>query len=315
MNTPHTRRRWMKQVLGGLAAAAATPAPGAAAARRIVDCHTHFYDPTRAGGVPWPPVGTALYRPVYPKDWLALASKHGIRETVVVEASKLVEDNDWILALAEKEKAIVGFVGNLQPTDPATPGHLKRLAANPLFRGIRASVAGLADPATQGMAMEVFKLMASLDLSLDVSGTKSLEPLAKLAREVPDLRIVINHCGGCGDPKKLSPEWRAGITAAAAQGNVSCKVSALAEMADAKPGQAPVDAGYYQPILDHLWNSFGADRLIYGSNWPVSDRGTTYDGVFRIVSEWMATQGAEASEKYFWKNARAIYKFRERAAP
>ena len=99
-------------------AAAATVAGGVAKAEpiatRIIDTHTHFFDPTRPQGVPWPTKGSPLYRPVYPKDWLAVAQKSGVRETVVVEASKLLEDNDWILNLAEREKCIVGFVGLLR---------------------------------------------------------------------------------------------------------------------------------------------------------------------------------------------------------
>lgn len=56
--------------------------------------------------------------------------------------------------------------------------------------------------------------------------------------------------------------------------NVFCKVSALVELAEARP--APVDLAYYTPTLDALWNTFGVDRLVYGSNWPVSKRFASY---------------------------------------
>jgi L-fuconolactonase len=59
--------------------------------------------------------GSKLYRTVLPADWLAVAAPHGVKETVMVEASPLVEDNQWILDLAAKEKCIVGFVGHLDP--------------------------------------------------------------------------------------------------------------------------------------------------------------------------------------------------------
>ena len=106
-------------------------------AERVVDAHTHFYDPTRPEGVPWPNKDTPLYRKVMPADWQKLANPLGIKETIVVEASPWVEDNQWILDLAKKETCIIGFVGYLNPLDPQFSDHLKRFAAYPIFRGIR----------------------------------------------------------------------------------------------------------------------------------------------------------------------------------
>src|SRR5688572_22421280 len=96
------------------------PVVQAAAGRglRVVDTHTHFYDPTRPQGVPWPGKGTPLDRRVLPPAWAAVASPVGVTETVVVEASPWLDDNVWILELAAREKSIVGFVGNLPPHDP-----------------------------------------------------------------------------------------------------------------------------------------------------------------------------------------------------
>lgn len=314
-----TRRDTLKLALGSLAAtaAAAPQAPAqldAPVATRIIDTHTHFYDPTRPQGVPWPQQGSPLYRPVYPKDWAALANPHGIRETVVVEASKLLEDNDWILNLAAKEKAIVGFIGHLQPSDHDFAENLKRLAANPIFRGVRVSGQDL----TKNIETQEFAtgaaLMADLGLTMDVNGIGDPAAIAAFAARAPGLRIVIDHCGNCGDPQKLTPVWRDGMAACGDRKNVWCKVSALAEMAAAPAGEAPKETAYYLPILDHLWQHFGADRLVYGSNWPVSDKGATYDVVFKIVSDYFKPKGSEACEKYFWKNSLAAYKWLERKA-
>lgn len=305
-----TRRQSLQFALGSLAATVSHAADAApTVASRIIDTHTHFYDPTRPQGVPWPAQGSPLYRPVYPKDWLALAGKHGIRETVVVEASKLLEDNDWILDLAAREKCIVGFIGNLQPADPAFPRHLKRLAANPLFRGIRVSGPALLENIDKAAFLTGARLLAEMDLSLDVNGMQSLAPVTKLSEAVPDLRIMIDHCGGCGDAQKLKPGWKEGIAAAAKQKNVFCKVSALVEMTDSPYGQAPTDTAYYLPVLNHLWDVFGMKKVVFGSNWPVSDKGAGFDSLFKIVSEYFTGKGPEACEHYFWKNSAAIYKW------
>lgn len=280
---------------------------------RVIDTHTHFYDPTRPQGVPWPGKGTKLYRKVLPADWLALAARHGCRETVVVEASPWVEDNQWVLDLAAREKSIVGFVGHLDP-GPDFEGHLRRFSKNPVFRGIRWNSGYLVDASKSDAVKAGVKLLAQLGLELDLNGScTNLQAAAKLAVEVPDLRIVINHLGASGDPQDLRPEWKPGIREIARRPNVFMKVSALVEQIKCPEGQAPQDTAYYLPVLDYLWQQFGPDRLIYGSNWPVSDKGSSYDVVFRIVNEFFSSKGSEAQRKYFSQNSQKVYQWLERS--
>lgn len=294
----------------GLAARAAAPAP------RIIDTHTHFYDPSRAEGVPWPTKGSPLYRTVLPSDWLAVALPVGVRETVVVEASKLVEDNAWILELAAREKAIVGFVGNISPQDPDFATQLKRFAANPIFRGIRVSGAAFLDHVKTPAFRAGIAQLADAGLSLDLNGPPTLHaPAAQLAADFPSLRIIIDHVGSAGDPARLKPEWREGMRALGKQRNVWCKVSALIEQTEASGktwGSAPRETSYYAPVLDHCWECFGEDRLVYGSNWPVSEKGGTYADQFRVVQEYFATKSEAAREKFFSKNSHDLYRWIER---
>jgi predicted TIM-barrel fold metal-dependent hydrolase len=298
-------------LLPGSLASAAEPS-----AARIVDTHTHFYDPTRPEGVPWPAKGSPLYRTVLPRDWLAVASPLGVRETVVVEASKLVEDNAWILDLAAREKCIVGFVGNLPPNEPDFAQHLKRFAANPIFRGIRVSQASLLERSDDPAFRAGLARLADSGLSLDLNGPPKLHPVAaRLAADFPALRIIIDHVGGAGDPTRLSAEWRDAMRTLGARRNVSCKVSGLIEQSEAsrlKWGEAPRETAYYAPILDHCWECFGEDRLIYGSNWPVCEKGGTYADQFRIVNEYFTAKGSVAREKFFAKNSRESYRWIER---
>lgn len=294
---------------------ASLPLQAAPVATRFIDTHTHFYDPTRPQGVPWPPRQTSLYRKVMPADWRKLAEPFGIKETVVVEASPWVEDNQWVLDLAAQEKSIVGFVGNLDPTQPGFAAHVQRFAVNPIFRGVRWRADLVRIDTHQAAALQGAKVLASHGLELDLNGGPDLLPhAAKLAAQVPDLRIVINHLGGAGDPKSLRPEWREHITQIAKQKQVWMKVSALVEQVKGPEGQAPRDVGYYLPILDHLWESFGPDRLVYGSNWPVSDRGANYEVVFGLVRDYFSSRGSEVCEKFFWRNSRDVYQWVERQA-
>ncbi len=312
------RRTFLKQSAAAVAGLAIAPQDSAAAApaSRIVDTHTHFYDPTRAGGVPWPESKSPLYRTVLPGDWLAVAKPQGVAQTVVVEASKLVEDNAWILEVAAREKCIVGFVGNLAPQDPEFALHLKRFAANPIFRGIRVSGAAFLERVDDPTFRAGLSLLTDHDLSLDLNGPpKLLFAAARLAPDFPALRIIIDHVGSAGDPTRLTADWREGMEALGKRSNVACKVSGLIEQTDAAKqrwGEAPRDTSYFVPILDHCRECFGPERLLYGSNWPVCEKGGTYADQFRIVNEYFTGQGTEACEKFFWKNSRAFYRWIER---
>ena len=97
---------------------------------------------------------------------------------------------------------------------------------------------------------------------------------------------------------------------AASNDHVYCKVSGLVENTKDKP--SPTDVAYYAPTVDVLWDAFGVDRLVYGSNWPVSERFADYATVQRIVSQYFNAKGVVAAEKYFWRNATAAYKWLDR---
>ena len=308
-------RRTFLQTTAATIAGTALPA-FAETATRIVDTHVHFWDSTRKQGVPLPGKGSPLYRPVLPADWKKVASPHGVKETVVVEASHWVEDNQWILDLTANEKSIVGFIGNLDPTDAGFSANLKRFAANPLFRGIRWRGDLVQLDATKDHVKRGTKELGDHGLVLELNGKPSmLAEAAKIAGGLPDLRIMIDHVGSAGDATHLTDEWREGMRAAGKRKNIFLKVSALTEQTDESTrsyGHAPRDTAYYQPILDYCWECFGEDRVVYGSNWPVSEKGGTYADEFKIVSEYFGAKGSGASEKYFWKNSLAAYRWPQR---
>jgi L-fuconolactonase len=303
---------------GAIAAAAiAGIRSEAAPAAETIDCHTHFYDPGRPQGVPWPAKSdTVLYRPVYPRDYNALARPLGITGTVVIEASAWPADNDWILDLAAPEPGIRGFVGHLTPGTPAFAADISRLARNPLFRGIRVSggdVPGL----TAASQLRDLEVLAGHDLSLDVNGNvASLPAVAAVARAVPRLRIVIDHVANVAIDGKTPPaEWLGGMQAAAAQPHVFCKVSGLVEGSGRRDGKAPADVEFYRPVLDAVWERFGDERVIFGSNWPVSEVFAPLATVHRIVREYFAAHGEAASRRYFAGNSQVAYKWLARPAP
>jgi L-fuconolactonase len=297
-----------------LRAAPGQPANGGGGVT-LIDTHTHFYDPTRAQGVPWPTrEDKLLYRRVLPEDYPALPVPRPVTGTVVVEASPWLEDNQWVLDLAAHEPFIVGFVGNLPVGTKEFAAHLKRFAANNLFRGIRIGHRKLDGTPDEAAFVSDLKLLADHDLSLDLLGGREILPFAdRLAEKVPNLRIIIDHLAGVVVDGKAPPaDWAEQMQALARRPKIYCKLSGLVEGTGRSDGSAPRDVEFYRPVLDAMHTMFGPERLIYASNWPVSERFAPLSTVQGIVADYFRSHGRPAEEQVFAQSAKTAYRWVQR---
>jgi L-fuconolactonase len=279
---------------------------------RIIDTHTHFYDPTRPQGVPWPAKDDpVLYRTVLPSEYRKMAEPHGVAGTIVIEASSWLADNQWLLDLAANDPYIVGVVGHLPVGTPEFRTHLSRFRKNRLFRGIRISGETVTNALTRGPALDDLKRVQELDLSVDLLiRPEQLIDIERLVDLVPSLRIIVDHCANVPvRPPPHPPGWVSGMAACHYLPNVFMKVSGLVEGTDLAQGNAPRDVSYYREILDTIWHVFGAKRIIYGSNWPVSLRFASYDTVQRIVEDYFTPKGYDVAADYFYRNAARAYRY------
>ena len=329
MSPTHNRRQFLTttvEVLAGVALTGWTSAVRAgarqpatdASAFTVIDAHTHFYDPARAQGVPWPPRDDKLlYRKVLPKDYRALPAPLPVSGTVVMEASPWLEDNQWVLDLAAHDPFIVGFVGNLPVGAKEFAGHLKRFAANKCFRGIRLRDRKLAGTLDDAAFVSDLNLLADHNLSLDLVGGREILSFAnRLAKERPHLRIVIDHLAGVVvDGKAPPPDWVNDMQALARRPNIYCKLSGLVEGTGRSDGSAPADVEFYRPVLDAMHTLFGPERLIYASNWPVSERFAPLATVQGIVGRYFSICGRGAEEKVFSQSSKAAYRWVQRGKP
>jgi predicted TIM-barrel fold metal-dependent hydrolase len=245
-----------------------------------------------------------------PDEFQKLTAPYNVQSTIIVEASAWVEDNQWLLDLAKGDKFIAGIVGRLDPADKEFSAHWKRFVKNPLYVGIRVNHSDLQKGLEDKSYLENLRMIASDQRQLDVNGGPATPvEVAKLAKLIPDLRIVINHEANLViDGKEVPKDWLEAMQLAASNKNVFCKVSALVEGTRKTMGDAPKEVEFYKPVLDSLWNVFGEDRLIFGSDWPVSVRAATYATIHKIVHTYFSSKGKVAAEKYFMKNAIAAYK-------
>lgn len=310
MHALHSRRTWLKAAL--LTAGTTRLGWGQTGQPGIVDTHTHFYDPQRPEGVPWPsPDDKFLYRPVLPAEYQELTRKHGVVGTVVVEASPRPADNQWVLDLTAHNPFLLGLVGNLQPGGPEFATQFTKLKTQPKFLGIRVNAGPLGTGLEKPEFLADLKSLADAGRELDVNGRPDLLPLVdQLAKKLPDLRIVINHLANVRiEGATVDAPWLRDLKAAAKHPHVFLKVSALVEGAAQGNRNAPTDSAYYKPVLDAAFECFGVERVIYGSNWPVSARFGSYAVVQQIVQSYVNDRGADVAEKFFFHNAKAAYRW------
>ena len=271
----------------------------------VIDTHVHFYDPGRPQGVPWPPKNDAmLYRRTLPGEFRQAAAGQGISGVIIVEASAWLEDNQWVLDLAKDEPLVVGVVGRLEPGTRTFRDHLGRFRKNTLFRGIRLGGGPIKAGLQSAGWMDDLRRLADAGLQLDAIGNESMfVDLLRLSDKLPSLPIVIDHL------PFYTPAASAGIREFAQRPRIYGKVSGVLRNVD---GHVPEDVSAYRDALDEVWAVFGKDRVIYASNWPVSNRMAPYPVVLKVVKDYFTAKGQDAAEGYFWRNSLAAYRWVKR---
>lgn len=273
----------------------------------VVDTHIHLYDTNRP--LPWPPKSDkVLYRPVLPKHFNEVADANGITATVIVEATEWLPDNQWVLDLVKHDpKRYIGLVGSLEIGTPDFAKNLKQLSQDKRYVGIRMRERPGGEDFFDDAVWRDLKLLADMDQTLDVLMFQfSLEDVAMVADKVPNLKILINHVAGADiEGKPAEAAWIAGVKKAAAHKNVYCKISGLFQQSHRQPSPTKVD--FYKSTLDVLTAEFGEDRLIYGSNWPVTMRGGKYGDYKKIILDYYGPKGRPFVEKLMYRNALKFY--------
>ena len=150
--------------------------------------------------------------------------------------------------------------------------------------------------------------LASAGLELDTANpdTVLIAAVLRITDQVPDLRIVIDHLPQYNPPTEgpARSEYDANLRELGKRPQVFAKTSEFPRRVD---GRVRLDLDFYRPRLDELWEIFGEDRLMYGSDWPNSDHSAPFAQELRIVREYFSSKGRAVEEKFFWKNSLRAY--------
>ena len=284
------RREALKLGIGAAAALATNALAENPHPVPIIDSHIHLFDTNRPGGVPWPyKTDTAIYKPALPERYASIARPFGVVGAIAIEASPLPTDNDWVLAQAADHPIIVGFIGDLIPGSPSYARELERLHKNPIFLGIRYGNLWnrnlLTDMAKPGFIDDLRRL-AGYGLTLDTANPDPdlIRAAVKVSDAIPGLRIVMDHLPSATLPgdKAIRKQYSENLKRLGANPAVFMKLS---EIPQKQGKRIPTDVAHYQHKLDQLWDTFGEDRILYGSDWPNSDHLLSYGSTLALARD------------------------------
>lgn len=282
----------------------------------IIDTHIHLFDPTRPQGAPYSGPPGVPVEPSLPPRYRNLAMPLGIVGAIKVEASPWVEDNLWVLEVAERDTIIVGVIGNLEPDKADYGDMLSRYHKNRLFRGIRyGNLWGrdITKQADNPAFINGLKLLAQADLVLDTANPRVdlLQAIVRITDKVPDLRVVVDHLPALDPTPETQQGYDQAIRELQQRPQVFVKLSAVIHRVN---GHVATNLAPYRDRLTRLVDVFGEDRILFGSDWPNSDGVAPIDKVVGVVREFFQTQPPRVAEKYFWKNSLRAYKWIKRDA-
>ncbi|WP_319546533.1 amidohydrolase family protein [Ruegeria conchae] len=270
-----------------------------------IDAHQHFWALAR-GDYGWlTPDLDRIYRDFTPDDLIPLLKAAGIDGTVLVQAAPTVAETEYMLSLADQNAFIKGVVGWVDFEADDVGAQIAALAAHPALVGLRLMIQDIADPLwmlgdTLSPAFEAVQLH---DLTFDaLTLPQHLGPLRQLLQRYPDLRVVIDHGSKPLIKDAILDGWSEDMSTLARDTSAWCKLSGLVTEA-----AADWTIEDLRPYVDHLLNTFGSSRLIWGSDWPVCTLATSYerwcestDALLNQLSnaECQAIMGGNAARAY-----------------
>jgi L-fuconolactonase len=272
----------------------------------FVDSHQHFWQVGRFH-YPWMTRDLGvLYQDYLPDALEPILARNEIEKTVLVQASNSLEETRWLLELADRNDFIAGVVGWVDLASPSVSNQLDEFKSHPKFKGVRHLVESEPDddwlvrPAVLRGLNQLSEFGYSYDLLVH---TRHLKHVPTIVRNCPDLRLVIDHLAKPPISRGEIHAWKAAFEPLAAFPTLSCKMSGLVTEA----GHGSWTADDLRPYVEVALNSFGIDRLMFGSDYPVCLLAASYERVLGAFHEIVSPLTAEAKHQIFAENAIEFY--------
>ena len=271
-----------------------------------IDAHQHFWQYNPAAHAWMTDAMAALKHDHLPEDLEPLLASLGFDGCIAVQASQSLEETRWLLELAEQNDFVRGVVGWVDLRSPELPAQLEQFAVHPRLVGVRHIVQD--EPDDHFMLRDDFRAgiaqLGECGLTYDVLiYPRQLPAAVKLVQEFPQQRFVLDHIAKPGIAEGKLAKWEDGVRELARMPNICCKLSGMVTETRWKQWQ-PRD---FHPYLDVVFDAFGPERLMIGSDWPVCTLSAEYESAMRIVIDYIEQFPAAAQEGILGRNCAHFY--------
>ena len=271
---------------------------------RIIDTHLHLIYPDKFTYA-WLDDEPALRREWNAPDYFAEAEKLGIEAAIHMEvdvpARQIDDENAFVLSL---DPRVIGAISNARPENVDFPAHLERLLAEPRIRGIRRLLQSDPDDLSRGTIFrDNVKRLAPHGLTFDLCIRPWQLGIAReLVAACPDVQFVLDHCGNPPIASGDISQWRVDLSALAALPNVVGKISGILV-------HSPTDwtPETLRPVIEHMIDRFGWDRVVFGSDRPVLTLNGTLTRWVEAVKHLVSGASEDEQARLFHRNAERYY--------
>ncbi len=272
----------------------------------VVDSHHHFWEIGKFD-YPWMEEGSPLAVTFGPDDLRPLVKAAGVEHTVIVQAAQTLEETRWLLDFAENTDFVAGVVGWVDLKDPNLGDTLDDLQQSKYFKGVRHNWEGEEDPSwlyTSG-ALNGLKQIEERRLCYDfLARPRNLPYVLQIMDEVPRLRAVIDHIAKPSIKEGVMEPWLSDMRKIASINGMRCKVSGMVTEADLENWTADD----LRPYVHHVLGMFGYDRLMFGSDWPVSTLAAPYEKVVATARDLLSSLRPHEKDAVFGGVAKDFYR-------
>lgn len=270
-----------------------------------IDAHQHFwhFDPVRDAWLTGEMA--ALRRDFLPADLEPILTQNGVDGCVAVQATQSEAETLFLVNMARTYDIVKGVVGWIDLQADTLTERLTAFAQHPQIRGYRhVAQAEPADFLIRPAVVQGIRRLAEFGMTYDILiYHHQLKAALHLARAVPEVHFVVDHLAKPDIKKQDINRWSSFMAELAKCPNVSCKLSGLVTEAD---WQQWSKRDFF-PYLDVVFDHFGPDRLLFGSDWPMCLVAANYTQVKTLIEEYVMPWGSEVRAKVFGANAVAFY--------
>jgi L-fuconolactonase len=272
----------------------------------IIDAHQHFWK-YNTREYSWIDDRMKVLRRDYlPSHLIKEMSKVGVQGTIAVQARQTLEETSWLLGLAEVHDFIKGVVGWVDLRSSKVEDQLKHFSSFPKLVGIRHIVHDEPDDLflLRTDFLNGINKLQKFNLSYDILiFEKHLPVTIRFVKKFPNQPFVVDHIA---KPKillaKMEP-WEENIRSLAQFSNVYCKISGLVTEAD---WENWTENNFY-PYLETVFDAFGAERIMIGSDWPVCTLAGSYQSVINIILNFIKELSDSEKKMVLVQNALKFY--------